>query len=249
MTTPPPRPAPAPSLTPQPWNTGVIGHESPRDIAGGAGALRRLGPGRGPGPAGARSPTRHRRRATHGASRRGSPTSGPSATCSPRSSRPTTRRTPRRSATCSPRTPRSRTRTARSRGAATPSSSGSRGSSRRTSGDDAQPWRPTPCGSSGPTSRSRRARRRSRPGPTPRRVTNRYSVIYARQGGRWLHARIRDEPPDDDPARAAPGTRMDARRVGQRERRRGRFRPPARGRTTATSCSASSTSRSRAASP
>jgi uncharacterized protein (TIGR02246 family) len=27
--------------------------------------------------------------------------------------------------------------------------------------------------------------------------TNRYSVIYARQGGRWLHARIRDEPPDD----------------------------------------------------
>jgi uncharacterized protein (TIGR02246 family) len=30
-------------------------------------------------------------------------------------------------------------------------------------------------------------------------VTNRYSVIYARQGGRWLHARIRDEPPEDDP--------------------------------------------------
>ncbi|SIO04885.1 conserved hypothetical protein [Singulisphaera sp. GP187] len=30
-------------------------------------------------------------------------------------------------------------------------------------------------------------------------VTNRYSVIYARQGGRWLHARIRDEPPDEDP--------------------------------------------------
>jgi uncharacterized protein (TIGR02246 family) len=30
-------------------------------------------------------------------------------------------------------------------------------------------------------------------------VTNHYSVIYARQGGRWLHARIRDEPPDDDP--------------------------------------------------
>jgi uncharacterized protein (TIGR02246 family) len=35
-------------------------------------------------------------------------------------------------------------------------------------------------------------------GDTPP-VTNRYSVIYARQGGRWLHARIRDEPPDDDP--------------------------------------------------
>jgi uncharacterized protein (TIGR02246 family) len=32
---------------------------------------------------------------------------------------------------------------------------------------------------------------------TPR--TNRYSVIYARQGGRWLHAQIRDEPPEDDP--------------------------------------------------
>src|SRR4051794_6319216 len=30
-------------------------------------------------------------------------------------------------------------------------------------------------------------------------VTNRYSVIYARQGGRWLHARVRDEPPDEDP--------------------------------------------------
>jgi uncharacterized protein (TIGR02246 family) len=28
---------------------------------------------------------------------------------------------------------------------------------------------------------------------------NQYSVIYARQAGRWLHARIRDEPPDDDP--------------------------------------------------
>ena len=26
---------------------------------------------------------------------------------------------------------------------------------------------------------------------------NRYSVIYARQGGRWLHARIRDEQPDE----------------------------------------------------
>jgi uncharacterized protein (TIGR02246 family) len=29
--------------------------------------------------------------------------------------------------------------------------------------------------------------------------TNQYSVIYARQAGRWLHARVRDEPPDDDP--------------------------------------------------
>jgi uncharacterized protein (TIGR02246 family) len=29
--------------------------------------------------------------------------------------------------------------------------------------------------------------------------TNRYSVIYARQGGRWLHARIRDEPSQDVP--------------------------------------------------
>jgi uncharacterized protein (TIGR02246 family) len=27
--------------------------------------------------------------------------------------------------------------------------------------------------------------------------TNRYSVIYAREGGRWLHARIRDVQPDD----------------------------------------------------
>jgi len=32
-------------------------------------------------------------------------------------------------------------------------------------------------------------------GDTPR--SNRYSVIYAREGGRWLHARIRDEPSDD----------------------------------------------------
>jgi uncharacterized protein (TIGR02246 family) len=31
---------------------------------------------------------------------------------------------------------------------------------------------------------------------TPPR-TNRYSVIYARQGGRWLHARIRDEEPEE----------------------------------------------------
>lgn len=29
--------------------------------------------------------------------------------------------------------------------------------------------------------------------------TNRYSVIYARQAGRWLHARVRDEPSDDEP--------------------------------------------------
>jgi uncharacterized protein (TIGR02246 family) len=28
--------------------------------------------------------------------------------------------------------------------------------------------------------------------------TNQYSVIYARQGGRWLHARIRDEQLDED---------------------------------------------------
>ena len=35
-------------------------------------------------------------------------------------------------------------------------------------------------------------------GETPPR-TNRYTVIYARQGGRWLHALIRDEPPEDDP--------------------------------------------------
>jgi uncharacterized protein (TIGR02246 family) len=32
--------------------------------------------------------------------------------------------------------------------------------------------------------------------------TNRYSVIYARQGGRWLHARIRDEPPEAVPPQA-----------------------------------------------
>jgi uncharacterized protein (TIGR02246 family) len=30
--------------------------------------------------------------------------------------------------------------------------------------------------------------------------TNRYSVIYARQDGHWLHARIRDEQPDEDSA-------------------------------------------------
>ena len=51
------------------------------------------------------------------------------------------------------------------------------------------------------------------------------------------------------PARAAPATGMDARRVGQRERRRGRQDHTASGRTTATSCSGSSTSRSRGASP
>jgi uncharacterized protein (TIGR02246 family) len=34
-------------------------------------------------------------------------------------------------------------------------------------------------------------------GDAPPRA-NRYSVIYARQGGRWLHARIRDEQPDED---------------------------------------------------
>ena len=165
-----------------------------------------------PAPPGDGRPRRHRR---------GSPTSGPSPTCSPRSSRRTTRRTPRRSATCSPRTPRSRTRTARSRGAATPSSSGSRGPSRKATATRS-PWTPTPSGSSGPISPSRRARRRSRPGRTPRPRTNRYSVIYARQGGRWLHARDpRRAGGGRTRARAAPGTRVDARRVGQRERRRG----------------------------
>jgi uncharacterized protein (TIGR02246 family) len=29
--------------------------------------------------------------------------------------------------------------------------------------------------------------------------TNHYSVIYARENGRWLHARIRDEQPENDP--------------------------------------------------
>lgn len=35
----------------------------------------------------------------------------------------------------------------------------------------------------------------SRAGDPPR--SDRYSVIYAREGGRWLHARIRDEPSDE----------------------------------------------------
>ncbi len=35
-------------------------------------------------------------------------------------------------------------------------------------------------------------------GPNAPPHTNRYSVIYARQGGRWLHARIRDEPSRED---------------------------------------------------
>jgi uncharacterized protein (TIGR02246 family) len=37
-------------------------------------------------------------------------------------------------------------------------------------------------------------------GTDSRPRTNRYSVIYARQGGRWLHARVRDEPEEDVPA-------------------------------------------------
>jgi uncharacterized protein (TIGR02246 family) len=35
-------------------------------------------------------------------------------------------------------------------------------------------------------------------GANTRALTNRYSVVYARQGGRWLHARIRDEQPGED---------------------------------------------------
>ncbi len=35
-------------------------------------------------------------------------------------------------------------------------------------------------------------------GPDTPPRTNRYSVIYARQGGRWLQARIRDEPSEED---------------------------------------------------
>ena len=56
---------------------------------------------------------------------------------------------------------------------------------------------------------------------TPPR-TNRYSVIYARQGGRWLHALDPRRAARGRSARAAGGTRVDARRVGQRERRRDR---------------------------
>ncbi len=37
-------------------------------------------------------------------------------------------------------------------------------------------------------------------GTDSRPRTNRYSVIYARQGGRWLHARVRDEREEDVPA-------------------------------------------------
>ncbi len=39
------------------------------------------------------------------------------------------------------------------------------------------------------------ARLSSRAGDSPQ--TNQYSVIYTREGGRWLHARIRDEPSDE----------------------------------------------------
>ena len=151
----------------EPWTAGVIDHESPRDIPGSPGTLRNPGPGRGPGPTGAGARPAHRPAARPRRHRRGSPTSGPSPTCSPPSSRRTTRRTPRRSATCSRRTPRSRTRTARSRGAATPSSRASRGPSRKTAATHS-PSTPTPCGSSGLMSPSRRAWRRSRPGRTPR---------------------------------------------------------------------------------
>ena len=66
-----------------------------------------------PAPPGESRPRHHRR---------GSQMSGPSPTCSPLSSKPTTPRIPRPSAPCSRRRPRSRTRTARSRGAETPSS-------------------------------------------------------------------------------------------------------------------------------
>lgn len=38
-------------------------------------------------------------------------------------------------------------------------------------------------------------------GPDSSPVENRYSVLYARQEGRWLHARIRDEPPEANPHR------------------------------------------------
>ena len=99
-------------------------------------------------------------------------------------------------APCSHRTPRSRTRTARSRGAATLSLAGSRGFSRKAA-ETGSPWRQTPCGSWEPILPSRRGRRPSRLVPENLPDTNRYSVIYARQGGRWLHARIRDEQPDE----------------------------------------------------
>ena len=75
---------------------------------------------------------------------------------------------------------------------------------------------------------------------TPPR-TNRYSVIYARQGGRWLHARIRDEPEEDVPATTGSGNSNGCSASGSTRATTGWSSPPASGRTTATSCSGTST--------
>ena len=113
---------------------------------------------------------------------------------------------------------------ARSRGAATPSSRASRGPSRggRRHTRRGHGLPPVPRGRSG--DRGGHGDALDRAGAP--RSTNRYSVIYARQGGRWLQARIRDEPSEEvSPHERLLRTRMDARRVGQRERRRGRQDP------------------------
>ena len=72
-------------------------------------------------------------------------------------------------------------------------------------------------------------------------LTNRYSVIYARQGGRWLHARIRDEPEEDaSPTTDSVNSNGCSASGSTRATTRWSSRP-ANGRTTATSCSVTST--------
>ena len=90
------------------------------------------------------------------------------------------------------------------------------------------------------TSPSRRAPRPLDRGGTPRGA-NRYSVIYARQGGRWLHARVRDEPEETSPPTTGSGSSNGCSASGSTRATTRWSIPPASGQTTATSCSGTST--------
>ena len=111
---------------------------------------------------------------------------------------------------------------------------------------------------SSPSGKGRRSRSRSgrcafldptpprRPGshasnrqPAMPRPVRDYTVLYVKQGGRWLYSSVREEYPDKPrTSRAAQGAGMDDRRVARRKLQLAHSRDLPAGRTTRTSCSA-----------
>ena len=218
--------------------TGVIDHESPCDSTGSPGTLRNPGPGRGPGPNGAEArPGNAQDRAATSQEREADVRAITDLLASfVKAYNAKDAKTLGDLFTPDAEIEDEDGEVTRGRDAIVERFSGIF----RKAAATHSPWIPTPCGSSGTTSPSRREPRRSPPGGEPP-DTNRYSVIYARQDGRWLHARIRDEQAEE----VSPHEQLRELEwmLGEwvNESDDGIVYTPASGRTTATSCSGTST--------